>query len=207
MKEHGTRGLSPEDVAEEMLHALETGDAGKFARLHGYGVIEVGDVLYMLEDAEEGFIAGLRGRASENERLDGLVDMFFDKKLEEAAEKGDVPGFVALFEKSGYGVEELEEMLEDSEAELVFVNRLRPHFPGGELDEWLSGMVGELLTGLAAIGDAKSFIEAFEEYAVFSELNGPEEVASLLEDAGGSFLNEVRNHPVLKEILEKYADD
>ena len=207
MKEHETRGLSPEDVAEEMLHALETGDAGKFARLHGYGVVEVGDVLAMLEDAEDGLIAGLREQALENERLDGLVDMFFDKKLEEAAVKGDVPGFVELFEKSGYAVEDIEELLEDSEAELVFVNRLRPHFPGGELDEWLSGMVGELLTGLAAIGDAKSFIEAFEEYAVFAELNGPEEVASLLEDAGGSFLNDVRNHPALREILEKYADD
>jgi len=207
MKEHGTRGLSPEDVAEEMLHALETGDAGKFARLHGYGVVEVGDVLAMLEDAEDGFIAGLREHASENERLDGLVDMFFDKKLEEAAEKGDVPGFVGLFEKSGYAVEDIEELLEDSEAELVFVNRLRPHFPGGELDEWLSGMAGELLTGLAAMGDAKSFIEAFEEYSVFTELNGPEEVASLLEDAKPSFLDEVRKHPALKEILEKYSDD
>lgn len=207
MKEHETRGLSPEDVAEEMLHALETGDAGKFARLHMYGVVEVGDVLDMLEDAEDGFIAGLREHASENERLDGLVDMYFDKKLEEAAEKGDAQGFVRLFEKSGYAVEDIEELLEDSEAELVFVNRLRPHFPGGELDEWLSGMAGELLTGLAAMGDAKSFIEAFEEYSVFTELNGPEEVASLLEDAKPSFLDEVRKHPALKEILEKYADD
>ena len=207
MKEHGTSGLSPEDVAEEMHHALETGDAGKFARLFGYGVVEAGDVLDMLEDAEEGFVSGLRGRASENERLDGLVDMFFDKKLEEAAENGDIPGFVALFKRSGYGVEELEEMLEDSEAELAFVNRLRPHFPGGELDGWLSGMVGELLTGLAAIGDAKSFVEAFEEYAVFTELNGPEEVASLLEDAESPFLNEVRKHPTLRKILEKCADD
>ena len=98
-------------------------------------------------------------------------------------------------------------MLEGSDAELSFVNRLRPHFPGDGLDERLSGLAGELLESLAASGDAKSFVEAFVEYPVFWERNGPEAIAFLLEDAEPAFLDEVRKHPALREILEEFGKD
>ncbi len=206
MQVNETHGLSSEDVADEMLHAVEVRDAEKFARLYGRDAVGIGEVLDMLRNnQDDGFVAELRGLASENERLAGVLDMLSQRRLEEAAESGDVDGFVEAFGKSGFEIDDLEELLED--AELAFANRLRQHFPEGELDEWLSGMVGELLEGLVALGDAKSFVEAFGEYPVFLEREGREEVACLLEDADRSFLDEVRKQPELKKILEEYAGD